>query len=129
MPNPEEWSVGAIRTDGSAATIEAGGGLAPATVDRVVFPVAHSPNDVDVRTAPIRLVDSRERREGSVTYYRAHVDGTTPADRYWEMSLNCLVSDGPLVLRLTHSATVDVADWPAEELDERLPVRGRRHQD
>jgi hypothetical protein len=129
MQTPEQWSVGSIHTDGSYDVIDSETELRPADVDRVVFPVAHPSSDrVELHPAPLRLVDSRERLGGTEDFYRARVDGSTPVGNYHlEMTFDCIARETSIVLRLTHSENVRLADWTEADLREAVSMKSSIH--
>ena len=87
------------------------------TIDKIVFPVSRPWSErADLYPAPLRLVESHERNMGSEDHYRAQVEDYGPNNQRWEMSLEYVEYEDPLVLKLTHSDNVAYANWDSDDL-------------
>lgn len=129
MSSPNQWHVGAIYSDGSHGIVsgaEGGGGtgIGAESIDQIIFPVSRPWSDrADLYPAPLRLTESHERNMGSEDHYRAHVEDSGPDDQHWNMTLEYVEYENPLVLRLTHSDNVTYADWDPDDLRDAMSNR------
>ncbi|USZ68869.1 hypothetical protein NGM10_03820 [Halorussus salilacus] len=114
------WIVGAILEDGSYDTLTQAGGINPAIIDEIVFPLSLPWNDDPVLYgSSLKKVATDERKMGTEITHSARVEDTVPnSDQIWQIEIDIweYPSDAFNTSELRRSNQIRNAQWDPDDL-------------